>query len=293
MWHYESSTYKSCGKGFLKLIKINKEMLNEVLKYICEDNFKYGLIFKITYVYGRNIGEVLRLRKKDVDLKHNTLDFYLPTESVSFMIHESIKSDLLNYMDNKNLNDEDYIFITDDSNMNVYSKKLNLYLKSFITDLNRNVLSWHCPILVNRDFKNLRGQHLFLDGADIKTINKLYCNKNLQSTKDNIGYSDLNNLRFPCNSLKKIFYDYTDLNVFIDSNFGNIELFTVYNDNDSLILEHNSDTNVVKLVADDNYTSIELYEQVSSWDYDVLFEELKKLDTGHYKYVDNLKVVKN
>lgn len=268
-------------------------MLNELLKYISEDNFKYGLIFKLTYVYGRNIGEVLRLKKEDVDLKHNSVDFYLPTESVSFMLHESIKQDLLDYIDDKNLIKEDYIFITDDSNINMYSKKLNLYLKSFITNLNRNILSWHCPILVNRDFKNLRGQHLFMDGADVKVINELYKNKNIQSTKDNIGFKELKGERFPCNSLKKVFHEYTDLNVFVDSNFLSMDLFTVYNEGGSLILEYYYDTNVVKLVTDDTFNSESLYDEVSSWDFTELVDDLRKLDTGHYKYVGNLKIVKN
>ena len=37
------------------MIKVSKEMLNELLRYISMDNQKYGLIFKITYIYGRNI----------------------------------------------------------------------------------------------------------------------------------------------------------------------------------------------------------------------------------------------
>lgn len=272
------------------MVKISKEMLNEVLKYITEDNFKYGLIFKITYIYGRNIGEVLKLRKMDVDLKHNTLDFNLPTESVSFMLHKSIYEDLVKYVDYKDLNDNDYIFIKDDTKINMYSKKLNLYLRSFINELNRSVLSWHCPVLVNRDFKNLRGQHLFIDGADIKTINQLYRNKNIQSTKDNIDYKELLDKRFPCNSLKKVFYDYTDLDVFVDAKFKNTELFTICDDKDTLVLEYDYDTNVVNLLGDNNS---DLYATVSSLDYNVFFDKLKDLDTGHYRYFEGLKIIKN
>lgn len=274
----------------LKLIKVSKEMLNELFRYVCEDNFKYGLIFKITYVYGRNIGEILRLRCCDVDLKHNTLDFMLPTESVSFMLHDSVKEDLLSYIESNNLSGEDYIFISDDSNINGYSKKLNLYLKRFITDLNRNVLSWHCPILVNRDFKNLRGQHLFMDGADVKTVNLLYRNKNIQSTKDNISYSELLRERFPCDSLRKIFYEYTDLNVFVDSHFRDTELFTVCKDGESLILEFDFGTGVVNLLGD---SDSKLYKIVSDLDFEGLFGELCGLSTGHYRFVNDLKIVKN
>ena len=247
--------------GEVFLIKISKEKLNELIYHICNDNLKYGLIFKITYVYGRNIGEVLKLKVADIDLKHNALDFNLPTESVSFMIHKSIKEDLLTYIEAKSLKDEEFIFIEDENKMNLYSKSLNEYLHSFINNLNRTTLAWHCPILVNRDFKNLRGQHLFMDGADVKTINQLYRNKNIQSTKDSIDYKELMNLKFSCDSLKKIFYEFTDLDVFVDDNFTSGDLFTVCKGDDNLILEYDYDTHVVNLLGD---VDSELYDKVSS-----------------------------
>lgn len=273
------------------MVRISKEMLNELFKYISDDNFKYGLIFKITYVYGRSIGEVLRLKKGDVDFRHMTVDFSLPTENVSFILHESISGDLERYVKGKSLGDSDYIFISDDDKVNVYTQKLNYYLKSFITDLNRNVLSWHCPSLVNRDFMKLRGVHLFEDGADVKVINELYRNKNIQSTKDSIGYNELRKERFPCDSLKKVFMDFTDLDVFNDVHFQSNCLFTVCDDeNHSLVLEYDYDTGVVNLLGDEGS---ELYYRVSSLDYDVLFDCVRGLGTGNYRYVDGLKFIKN
>ena len=269
---------------------MSKERLNELLYYITEDNFKYGLIFKITYIYGRNIGEVLKLRVADVDLKHNALDFYLPTESVSFMLHSSIKNDLLSYIEDNSLKENDFIFIDDTNKINKYVTKLNMYLHSFIMKLNRNVLSWHCPLLVNRDFKNLRGQHLFMDGADVKTINKLYKNKNIKSVKDNIEYTELMNERFPCDSLKRIFYDYTDLDVFVDDNFNNCDLFLVCKGRDNLVLEYDYDTNTVNLLGDKNS---ELYNRFISLNYDDLFIKLRNLKVGNYKYIDDFKFIKN
>lgn len=272
------------------MVKITKEMLNELLLYISKDNFKYGLIFKITYIYGRNIGEVLRLKKCDVDLKHNTLDFELPAEDVSFMLHENVKEDLLKYIDSKSLVDGDYIFIDDVERINYYIQRLNSYLKSFINYLNHNVLSWHCPYLVNRDFKNLRGQHLFMDGADIHTINGLYHNKNIQSVKDNIDYNELVVEKFPCNTLRKVFHEFTNLNVYVDTNFMNTELFTVCNGNDSLVIEYDYDTGVISLLGD---KKSDLYNVVESWDYDNVFDGVCDLDSGHYKYFGEYKIIKN
>lgn len=272
------------------LVKISKEMLNELLKYVIEDNLKYGLIFKITYVYGRNIGEVLKLKTSDVDFKHDTIDFDLPTENVSFKLHEDVKRDLISYLEEKSLKNSDYLFIDDALKVNNYSKKLNFYLNNFINDLNRNVLSWHCPTLVNRDFKNLRGQHLFLDGADVKTVNMLYRNKNIQSTKDNIEYKELLAKKFPCTSLKKVFEDFTDLNVFFDTNFKNSDLFTVCKGDDTLILEYDYDMGVFNMLGDE---SSDVYNEVKNFSSDDLIVQLKNLDTGNYKYVEGLRFIKN
>lgn len=279
------------------MIKVNKEMLNELLRYISEDNQKYGLIFKITYIYGRNIGEVLKLRKRDVDLKHNALDFMLPTESVSFMLHPDIKEDLINYIESKNLTDEDYIFINEDKNVavsskdiNIYSKKLNVYLTNIIRELNKDVFIEHCPSLVNRDFKNLRGQHLFIDGADIKTVNELYRNKNIQSTKDNIDYKNLMKLRFPCDNVRKIFYEFTDLNVYSDRKFDNTDLFTICNkENKSIVIEYDYNTGVINYLGNNK----ELFEQVSEMDINVLNKDLHDLKPGNYRYVGDLRIIKN
>lgn len=279
------------------MIKVNKEMLNELLRYISEDNQKYGLIFKITYIYGRNIGEVLKLRKRDVDLKHNALDFMLPTESVSFMLHPDIKEDLINYIESKNLIDEDYIFINEDKNVavsskdiNIYSKKLNVYLTNIIRELNKDVFIEHCPSLVNRDFKNLRGQHLFIDGADIKTVNELYRNKNIQSTKDNIDYKNLMKLRFPCDNVRKIFYEFTDLNVYSDRKFDNTDLFTICNkENKSIVIEYDYNTGVINYLGNNK----ELFEQLSEMDINVLNKDLHDLKPGNYRYVGDLRIIKN
>lgn len=279
------------------MIKVNKEMLNELLRYISMDNQKYGLIFKITYIYGRNIGEVLKLRKRDVDLKHNALDFMLPTESVSFMLHPNIKEDLVEYIESKNLSDDDYIFINEDKSVmvsskdiNIYSKKLNVYLTNIIRELNKEVFIEHCPSLVNRDFKNLRGQHLFLDGADIKTVNELYRNKNIQSTKDNIDYKNLLKLRFPCDNVRKIFYEFTDLNVYADKKFDNTDLFTICNkSNKSIVIEYDYNTGVINYLGNNK----ELFEKLSGMDINILNKDLHDLKPGNYRFVDDLKIIKN
>ena len=271
------------------MIKISKEMLNELLRYISEDNQKYGLIFKLTYIYGRNIGEVLKLRKRDVDVKHNALDFILPTESVSFMLHPDVKEDLLDYVQKKGVGDDDYIFIDDDTKMNAYSKRLNVYLSSIIRELNKNVFIEHCPSLVNRDFKNLRGQHLFLDGADIKTINQLYRNKNLQSTKDNIDYKGLMKEKFPCDSIGKVFHQFTDLNVFSDKKFDNTDLFTICSNGESMVIEYDYNTGVINYIGDNE----DLFEEVSKLNASVLDNDLHILKPGNYKYFNDLRIIKN
>ena len=46
-------------------MKLGKEKLNELLYLFHDDNIRYGLIFKLIYIYARNAGEVLKLQNRE------------------------------------------------------------------------------------------------------------------------------------------------------------------------------------------------------------------------------------
>ena len=276
------------------IIKLDKKQVNELLKLISEDNFRNGLILKLVYIYGRSIGDVLRLRKRDIDLKHNTIDFNLKNNvNRSFVLHKNIRSDLLNYIND--YSSDDYLFIDVDDDFvvqdtNVYSNALNRYLELFLRFLNHDgVISWHCPSLVCTDFKVLRGQHLFVDGAPVKVVNDLYCNTNISSTKSMIRYGDLLNLRFPCDSIDKVFNVFTDLEVFHDERFVESDIFTICKGDLSVIVEYDyclGDLTVID--CDDGLNAEDLFVFDS-----LVVDLLHDLDVGDYRFVDGLRVIKN
>ena len=278
-------------------VKLSRKELNELLYYISKDNQVYGLVFKMMYIYGRSVGEILKLRVKDVDLKHNALDFILPVNrSKSFMIHDSVKTDLLTVIEDKGK--EDLLFFEDKQSVNLktvnnMSKKLNYYLSNIIKELNGSVLKWHCPVVVCGDFKKFRGQHLFLDGVGLSIINDLYCNQNMQSTRDMIDYNSLKS-DSACRRIDCVFHKYTDLNIFHDIDFDrDFDLFTVSHINDEgvfVVCEYDYVTGVVGFLEGD----VEWFDLLLDDEFNLFLDSFSVLDCGDYKWFnDVLLVVKN
>ena len=272
----------------MSVVKVDKKQLNELLYYISKDNRKYGLIFKLVYVYGRSIQEVLSLKCGDVD--EHSIEFELPRERFNFILDKRLGGDLLDYITGKDLGREDYIFIDNADYINKYSKNLNYYLNSIIGELNKTVFNRKCPSLVNSDLRNLRGQHLFLDGASVNVINELYRNRNIQTTKNHIKYDELLGYRDKCNSLDKVFKEYTDLRVFHDNSFDDRDLFLLVDDGcgDEVVFELDYVDMVVNWVDKSNPFLVNVFEK-KCVDYDLL----KGLDVGDYLLFGDLRIIKN
>lgn len=270
------------------IVKLGKKELNEVLYYLYKDNEKYGLIFELVYVYGRSINEVLKLRVNDVD--EGSIEFELPTERFNFILYNGLKKPLKDYITGKGLTGTDYIFIDTVENINKYSKNLNYYLKSKIAELNQKVLTYKCPVLVLSDLKKLRGQHLFLDGADLGVINELYRNRNIQTTKSNIQYSELKLLRDKCNSLDKVFKEYTDLRVFHDNSFDETDIFMVVDEgsSDEVVFTFDYNEEVVNWVDRSNPCLVDVFKRKC-----VDCDTLRGLDVGDYLLFGDVRVIKN
>lgn len=273
----------------MNFVKVSKTDVNLLLKYIHEDNPVYALILSLVYIYGRSIGDILKLKYSDIDVKHNTIDFYLSMGSISFMIHPDIKKDLLDFIED---NDGEYLFFDDCdvslSKVNQYSNKVNKYLRNCIHSINCDEgLYWSYPSLVCSDFRRLRGQHLFLDGADIKTINALFQSSSLQSLKHFLGYDTLIGLRFPCRNIDSIFHNFTDLGIYNDGDvdefvfafecleFGIGYISVDFSDNSFSILDFESEgiVSIINSLVDD-----------------VFIEGLFLFNVGDYKFFDDVKV---
>lgn len=281
--------------GVMVSVKVDKEKLNLLLKFIHEDNITYGLILKLVYIYGRNIGEVLNLQVKDIDLKHNTIDFKLPTEEVSFMIHNEIKDELVNII--SNFTSDEYIFLGDfngvnnTKKINTFSNKINRYLHDFISKVNRDYgLNYSYPNLICTDFKRLRGQHLFMDGVELSIINNLYKIHNNQTLKKLINFEELNNLKYPCRNIDILFHKYTDLNLFKENNIDlSNRLFMIITSEGEVFIEFNAVTGEFNVFDYDNESSLNLLEDFSFKD---LKEDLLNFDVGNYKFFKGFKIIR-
>ena len=273
------------------MIKLNKTKLNELLYYITSDNYKNSLILKLIYVYGRNAREALNLQPKDIDLTTETITFTVPTGEVTFPLVVDIRDSLMGYVYDRGIEDDEYIFREVDETMEIAIKKLNYYLEKTIDSLNTTI-EFNSPKLTTKDFKILRGQHLYLDGTNLHTIHKLYCNTNVMSTKDIIQYNKLNEYLFQCNTLDKIFTDNTDLNLYYDYRFNQTDLFTVSDNNDTsnLIIEVDYEENTINIITD---SDDDLVSEIQKIDPDTLFMELGKLEPGNFKFINDLKIIKN
>lgn len=194
-------------------MKYTNEKINELLYRIKQDSPEKGIIYKMVYVYGRNVSSVLKLKVEDVDFENASITFIVRSRTVTLPLTEDIADELSEIIKNKSPNE--FIFVEDSAEFHRYSNHLNNYLESFIHKLNRTVWFKQRNLITN-ELRILRGQHLFMDGADINTIHNLYQNGTVERTKDEIKYDELVKLKFPCNTLEKIFTDFTDTETFDD-----------------------------------------------------------------------------
>lgn len=274
------------------MIKLNKTKLNELLYYITSDDYKNSLILKLIYIYGRNAREVFNLKPEDINLTNETILFGIPTGTTSLPLVDDIRDDLMGYIYDHGISPDEYVFREVDESMEIAIKKLNYYLDKTITSLN-NTIEFNSPKLTTKDFKTLRGQHLYLDGTRLHTIHELYCNTNLMSTKDIIQYNKLNNYLSPCDTLDKVFKDNTDLNLYYDYRYGQVDLFTISDNNDeeNLIIEIDYTENTINIIAGEEDTG--LVKELQKISPDDLFRELSKLEHGNFKFINGLKIIKN
>jgi len=266
------------------IVKISKQKLNELLYNIRSDNIEYSLIYRLLYIYGRNIHEVLKLKKTDVT--HRNIVFEVNNNNVKFPLHENVRDDLLLFIEHGYFEENDYLFIEHGyDNIDVYTKRLNYYLNRFIDKLNHTIY-FKCPKLTTNDFKILRGQHLYLDGADIYTIHQLYHNSNIQSTRNTIHESKLKKLKYQCNSLDSVFSRFTDLYIFHDSFYDGESIFSVVDGDVSCVISVSGGE--VCFVEGDSL----LWERVCLLDFDWLVLKLDMLGVGDLYLCDGLKFIK-
>ena len=257
-----------------KIIKLSKTELNELLKRITEDNEEYGLALKLTYIYGRSIGEVSNLQKKDIT--GTEITFKINDEYKTYLLHPTIQSELEKQIEL--LTDEDYVFsnhkkLKDNLNYTLYRKTENTRELQYLYGLK----------LTTKDFRILRGQHLFQDGVSVKTVNELYCNKSLDSTKKLIKYYDLLNQD---KSINTILEDYTDIKLYEDFEYSSYATYYCVNRGEEEAIIELQNEKIINIIGEE-----EIKKELMQLPLYNILGEITGI--GEYKFYNGFKIMKN
>ena len=277
-------------KNINNIIKLDKEDTNLLLNYINLKDKKYGLILRLAYIYGRHIRDILKLQKTHYDSKHNILDFTFLDIPKSFSLHKDIKEEFKEYI-NSIENNNDYLFINHLDELTIIRKELDKLILESVKEINhKQLLRQHCPIISGKDFRKLRAQHLFIDGVSIEVINQLLLNKNIHSFKKFINYDELLLLKFPCSSLTNLFEYFTDLNIFHDADFENVDLINISKDDESVVFEYDYINLTISIIKGNNESLIKWLEDI---DKQMLNNIVSNINVGDYKIIDGIQLLKN
>ncbi len=272
------------------MIKLTKEKLNEFLYYLSTDNPKNTLIFKLGYIYGKNMREVLILKPTDINIEKETITFNTYSEKVTYPLTKTLLDELLGYIYDNELKPDDYIFKNKNQKIEQGIKRLNEYLHATVMSLNK-ILDLNLPEITTKDFKILRGQHLYLEGVDLHTVHELIGGTNIKVTKNVINFKELHKLRFPCNNIDEVFTDYTDIEVLYEEGFHDSELYTVSSIDDNIIIEVMQATGEINIISSESNSLNEKLQEINP---EYLFNELRSLkEQGQYKIIEDLRFLKN
>jgi len=171
------------------MINLNKEEIILLLYKIKEDpkHFEKYVFYKLQYFYARRSHEIATLKVNDINFITNEITFHIAKKKektkLTLAMIKDIDKDLKKIIENKQLNDNDYLFIKD-SNEENFKRNMRTYLERNSSKLINTVTNKENISLNTHDFRRLRGQHLYLSGNNIEVIQKLYYHKSVDQTLD-------------------------------------------------------------------------------------------------------------
>lgn len=265
-----------------KIIKLTKTETNELLKVIREEEPNYGLILSLQYLYGRNVSEVYNLKKTDINQEEDTITFVMNGDELTYQVHEDIKELLYEVVDTAN---KMYIFQEGNRPLSNVKDGINYYLHKK-TEILKDLTFLEGLRLTTKDFKALRGQHLYIDGVSLKTIHELYHNTNTEGTKKTINYEGLKQ-EYDKEDVMEIINS-TCLTIYTEHDFNSNPLFYVTKDDEEAILEVNKDGTF-------NFYGDEFLKKLfKDIDISKLSRTLKQIQSpGDYTYYNDIKFLRN
>ncbi len=216
------------------MVRLSKGETNELLCKVSEDNYVYGLIFKLIYLYGKDGISVLSLKWNDINFGNDTILF----KGYSFPLSLYVKEDLQRLSENSN---GEYCFLDNVGDMersiDIYRKRLRYYLNNTVKRLDVSHKIKHVALSIT-DLRRLRGQHLFLDGVGLPLIMELYLQGDGTVTqfKRYLEFDDLMESVFPCEDMVELFSLYSCLDVFDFDSSGVVAFGVSYGDGVSFVV---------------------------------------------------------
>ena len=262
---------------------MKKTEINQLFKLLTEENPEYALIYKLIYIYARQTKELLQLQKQDINIKKNTITFKINNKEVIFPIATDIHDEILEKI--KPLKQKEYIFIDDKKEIDKLTSNLNNFLNRRLMKFNRHY-NFDCNKLSLTELRKLRGQHLFLDGVNLITIQKVLQHKNITNLKDFLDYDNIINIKFPGSSMDSLFEDYTNLNIFPIENYNPDEIYTAIDS------KGNECTVIVSFNTIDVVENTKIAVKVLKIDEGYLLHQLSQLMPGQYTIIDNIQFMK-
>lgn len=265
--------------------------MNELLLKVSLDNPVYGLILKLTYIYGRNISDVLSLIMSDLDFDRDRIKFRMSKSNLVLPLVDDVRSDLVYYVNGL---PEDYgygellfapVMVDEDFDVNVLTKRINYYLNVKIGEWNRESSGFKFSKVTTKDFKVLRGQHLVLDGVPLDMVHKLFNNYNLGDSRDFIDYEDIA-IECGFDSLDSVIGSFTDLNLFEDRSKDVEDIFVVFDRDENYCVVEFVDNGLVI------HEASSVSDRLAGLDVNRIYDEVKCLGVGEYKFVEGFKFLR-
>lgn len=263
--------------------KLNKYNLNKYFKELEKENVEYTLLLKVAYIYGKNIEEVIQIKKEHIQQNTITIKQKQQILKYTYPISNEFKKEL---QENITPNKEGYLFTL--HNHPQPSTIINEFLKKVNRKINKKYFI-KIPHITSRDFKRLRGQHLILDGATINLVRHLYGNTNTRITRKFLQIDELLQEAGRPTTIEDIIENNTDLNIYQDKEFiGEHQLYHIrgptYPDNNPQRyhnnIEINPQNNQINIQNPDTIIDQILTEKT--------IKELNRLKIGEYKIYNNL-----
>lgn len=169
------------------MIALTKDEVEQFFDYLDNTNLhkEKSLFYKLQYYYARRSEEIVSLKVSDINFELNRIDFPIAKKrkeaSMNLMLIPKVREGLLKIITDNQLNDDDYIFIENESKKNSHKRNVRSFLERKSSQITKELFGKEVP-LNTHDFRRLGGQHLYIAGYPVEHLQKLYQHVSIDQT---------------------------------------------------------------------------------------------------------------